>query len=92
MTLLAKTSPGRFRLLVACGTKMHPAKGRDIRYQRMEPSDVFQSGSCEDLAIESAALNPNLEFHCEARRQGGGSDSADAQNTRAATEQSYLVQ
>ena len=92
MTLLAKTSPGRFRLLVAYGTKVHLAKGRDIRYKQTKPSDVVQAGSCEDLAIESAALNPNLEFHCEARRQGGGSDSADVQNTRAATEQGYLVQ
>ena len=55
-------------------------------------SDVRQSGICEDLAIESAALNPNLEFHCEARQQGGVGDSADAENSRAATEQSYVVQ
>ena len=55
-------------------------------------SDVRQSGSCEDLAEESAALNPNLKFHCEARRQIGADDRADVENTRASTEQSYLVQ
>ena len=55
-------------------------------------SDVRKSGSCKDLAEESAALNPILEFHCEARRQAGATDSAVAENTRASTEQSYLVQ
>ncbi len=40
----------------------------------------------------SAALSPNFEFHCEARRQVGAADSAVAENTRASTEQSYLVQ
>ena len=54
--------------------------------------DVRQSGSCEELAGESAALNPNLEFRCEARSQVGAGDSADTENTRAATEQRYLVQ
>ena len=55
-------------------------------------SDVRQSGSCEELARESAALNPNLEFRCEARSQAGPGDSADAEDTRTVTEQAYFVQ
>ena len=55
-------------------------------------SDVRKSGSCEDLAEESAVLNPNLEFHCETRRQAGAAISADEENTAASTEPTYLVQ
>ena len=51
-------------------------------------SDVRQSGSCEKLARESAAVNANLEFYCEERRL----QVAGVTNTPAPTEYSYLIE